>query len=311
MTDLRARAGEAITADKWNRLVAEWLGSIVGGPGIDVRVANGRVSISLREGSAARVWPARIVAVLGPAGGATPTALNLGYRVARAGLGDDAAIDIPPARVVGRINYTGDVALVPAPVGSEGLLRDWVLPDGTSEPRFEVWREAPVVTPACPEGAGVAGGGGGGDAARNVLATSVLAEMGVLVRADGTGLGGAVAEGASMEEVVEFEDLANVGDWRQVAVPAGATSANCQALAHADGGDEPLGEIEVGLSVVEGVAVYDGAGEMVIDGTGGVDGRTAMTGAFDVWASRWLYLRLRTPGSGSPVGRARVVVVFV
>lgn len=310
----RARPGEVITAAQWNALVAATLGGIHGGQGIDVRRQDGRVTISLREDPAPRVYPARIVAQLGP-GLALPSALNVGYRVARVGLPDDAAIDVPPDRVVGRPDYTGDVLLVPAPVGSFGLIREFRDDAGTSLPHFEVWKEAAAVELACPQGAGgslrdgVFGVGFFGDA------ELVVSEMAGGMDEEG-GARGLAAEATSMMDAtpwdaeVEIDDLAVLGREYVVPVPRGATVASAQLVTLGAGGTAPKAAITLGRSNTGANPLLEGGAGLVVNGDLSQDSRVALKVNIDVTAIGFLHFRLVAPNTGSNLGSGVVAVRF-
>lgn len=140
--------GQPILASEWNRLVAAATAAIRAGQGVEVRSGPEGVTISLAEGARPIETPARIVEVLGPPAGDEPTALNLGYRAARAGLPDDAAVTFEPARVVNRPDYTGDAVLVPARVGDPCAIRRW-FDEGGPLPYLAVWTEAFALDLAC------------------------------------------------------------------------------------------------------------------------------------------------------------------
>lgn len=317
MAGIRATPGEGITARKWNALVAELATSIRGGQGLEVRRQGGYVVLSLREDPAPKVYPARIVAVLGPGQGVTPSALNLGYRVARVGLPDSAAIDIPPDRVVDRVNYTGDVALEPAPVGSFGLIREFRDGAGQSLPHFAVWKEAPAVTPACPEslrdGSLRDGVSAAGFFARQVeLVVDDAANDNAPSPGDAQGPAGE-ATGMSMDErseTIELEDLGNEGWTGAVAVPAGATTCKAQLVANGDGTDPPLCELILGTSLAGHDPVYTGAAGILLPGEVGPAGRTAMSGVFSVEGDGYVHVEVRDPAHGTGLGKGVLHFLF-
>ena len=313
MTNLRKRPGEPLLARDWNALVAELATSIRAGQGIDVRRAGTGVTISLREDPAPKVYPARIVEVLGPAAGERESALNLGYRVARVGLPDSAAIDFEPEPVVGRIDYTGDVWLSPAPVGSPGLIREYRDDAGQSLPYFEVWKEAPRVDPACPEGGGEAAGG---NAAGGLGFGARIVELAVAgPQEDANGPSGERQDETMSEHdwsaSVEFEDFSRSGEEKTIPVPRGAQWASLQLVALGPGdGNPPVVEVVLGKSNTGSNPVFRGEASLLLTGQQGENKRVAYADGIPVNAVGHLHLRLRGLSNTSSTGSGEVHVNF-
>lgn len=312
----KPKRGDPIRADDIGALVDAVVHRIVGVQGVEVRRTRGSVTIGLQAGTAPGWRPGRIVEVVKPADPEQASALNVWYWVASVGRSDTEAVQIPVGRVFGRIDYTGNVRLVPAQVGDPCGIRDWIMPDGTNAPVMEVWTEAPAVDLACPpEGAGGNAAGGGFGGGFGGIVEVVLTPQAQGLAAEATSETEATGEAMSDWAVeLEVEDFARAGAELVVAVPKGPHTqpmfATAQLVGLGSGGTPPLCEIVVGQSNTGANAVYLGAGALVLGGELGEAGRATMTGTIDVRGVGYLHFRLRTPAHGTALGSGTITVVF-